>query len=143
MALVLDTSALLAALDTHDPAHADCAELIAGSAEDLVVPVLVLGELDYWCEKRLSVDAWLVFLRDVLDGIYTVEHPTRADLERCQELQTTYADLSVGVVDASLLALVERLGESKLGTLDHRHFGTMRPRHVEALELLPAGSPTS
>jgi hypothetical protein len=37
-----------------------------------------------------------------------------------------------------VLALVERLGEPKLATLDHRHFGTMRPRHVEALELLPA-----
>lgn len=54
-------------------------------------------------------------------------------------LQRTYADLKVGVVDASILALTERLGESRLATLDHRHFGTMRPRHVQALELLPTG----
>ena len=139
MALVLDTSALLAALDADDPDHARCTTLIADSPEDLVIPALVLGELDYWCEKRLGVDAWLVFLQDVLDGTYVVEHPTRADLKRCHELQTTYADLSVGVVDASILAMVERLGEPKLATLDHRHFGTMRPRHVDALELLPVG----
>ncbi len=76
----------------------------------------------------------------MLNGAYRIEHPTTADLERCVELQRTYADLRVGVVDASVLAAVERLGEPKLATLDHRHFGTMRPRHVDALELLPAGS---
>ncbi len=140
MALVLDTSALLAALDAADPDHERCATLIAGSSEELVVPVLVLGELDYWCHERLAPAVWLDFLQDVLDGAYSVEHPTRADLERCRELQSTYADLKVGVVDASVMATVERLDESKLATLDHRHFGTMRPQHVEALELLPEGS---
>lgn len=140
MALVLDTSALLAALDAADPDHERCATLIAGSSEELVVPVLVLGELDYWCHERLAPAVWLDFLQDVLDGAYSVEHPTRADLERCRELQSTYADLKVGVVDASVMAAVERLDESKLATLDHRHFGTMRPQHVEALELLPEGS---
>ncbi len=140
MALVLDTSALLAALDAADPDHERCATLIAGSSEELVVPVLVLGELDYWCHERLAPAVWLDFLQDVLDGAYSVEHPTRADLERCRELQSTYADLKVGVVDASVMAAVERLDESKLATLDYRHFGTMRPQHVEALELLPEGS---
>lgn len=138
MALILDTSALLAALDTADPDHERCATLIAGSSEDLVVPALVLSELDYWCHKRLTGKVWLNFLQDVLDGLYSVEHPTRADLGRCHELQTTYADLEVGVVDASVLAAVERLRESKLATLDHRHFGTMRPRHTEELRLLPS-----
>lgn len=139
MALVLDTSPLLAALDAADPDHERCAKLIAESREDLVVPALVLAELDYWCHERLTADVWLAFLQDILDGAYDVEYPTREDLERCLELQRTYADLKVGVVDASILALTERLGESRLATLDHRHFGTMRPRHVEALELLPTG----
>lgn len=138
--MVLDTSPLLTALDTADPDHERCARLIADSGEELVVPALVLGELDYWCHKRLTADVWLAFLQDLLDGAYGIEHPTREDLERCLELQRTYADLKVGVVDASVLAVVERLGESKLATLDHRHFGTMRPRHVKALELLPTGS---
>ena len=46
--------------------------------------------------------------------------------------------LPVGFVDAAVLTVVERLGEPKLATLDRRHFTLMRPRHVEALELLPA-----
>jgi uncharacterized protein len=35
------------------------------------------------------------------------------------------------------LAVVERLNEPKLATLDHRHFRMLRPRHVDALTLLP------
>jgi len=137
MALVLDTGPLLAALDAADPDHASCASLIADSREDLIVPALVLSELDYWCHERLTAGVWLEFLRDVLDGAYSVEGPTQGDLERCHELQSTYADLDLGVVDASVLALAERLREPKLATLDHRHFATVRPAHVRALELLP------
>jgi predicted nucleic acid-binding protein len=138
LALVLDTSVLLAGLDAADPDHGPCAELIDEASENLIVPVLVLAELDYWCQERLTADVWLAFLEDVLAGAYSVESPTFGDLERCHELQMTYADLRVGVVDASVLALAERLRETKLATLDHRHFATMRPRHIEALELLPS-----
>jgi predicted nucleic acid-binding protein len=137
VALVLDTGPLLALVDGGDREHARCAELIGETDEDLIVPALVLGELDYWCHERLTGNVWLAFLEDVLASAYSVAEPTHRDLERCLELQRTYADLEIGVVDASVMALVERLGEPKLATLDHRHFATMRPRHVEALELLP------
>ena len=43
----------------------------------------------------------------------------------------------VAFVDAAVLAIVERLREPKLATLDRRHFGLLRPRHVESLRLLP------
>jgi hypothetical protein len=135
--LVLDTGPLLAALDAADPDHKRCAKLLNETHEDLVVPGLVLAELDYWCHQRLSVDAWLTFLEDLLSGAYRLELTTMADLTRCRDLQAQYSDQSLGVVDASVLALVERLGETKLATLDHRHFALLRPGHVEALELLP------
>ena len=137
MALVLDTGPLLAALDAADPDHSRCAALITGAQEDLVVPALVLAELDYWCHKRLSADVWIAFLDDVLDGAYRVESPTGPDLTRCRELQATYLDLRLGVTDASVIALVERLSELTVATLDHGHFATVRPRHVDALRLVP------
>jgi uncharacterized protein len=137
VALILDTGPLLAALDAADPDHARCAGLISGSTEDLLVPALVLAELDYWCLKRLTLDAWLVVLEDVELGIYIIEPPTAPDLARCRQLQEQYRDLSLGVVDASVVALAERLGEPKIATLDERHFRVARPRHVSALELLP------
>ena len=137
MALILDTGPLLAAFDSADPDHHSCAALLESAAEDLIVPGLVLAELDYWCHERLGVDVWLAFLEDLLDGAYRTEPPTTADLERCRALQADYADLALGVVDASLVALSERLGEPKLATLDHRHFTVVRPAHADALLLLP------
>jgi uncharacterized protein len=137
VALVLDTGPLLAALDAADPDHERSAELITTSREDLVIPTLVLAELDYWCHKRLGADVWIAFLDDVLAGAYRIEAPSVADLERCRELQETYLDLRLGVTDASVIALAERLGETKVATLDRRHFTAVRPRHVEALELRP------
>ena len=137
MALILDTGPLLAALDAADPDHAQCAALLTESAEDLVVPTLVLGELDYWCARRLPAGAWLIFLEDVIAGAYRVEEPTPVDLARCRDLQATYRDLGLGVIDASVIALAERLGESKLATLDHRHFAAVRPSHVPMLVIRP------
>jgi predicted nucleic acid-binding protein len=137
MALILDTGPLLAALDSADPDHASCARLLTEATEDLVIPVLVLAELDYWCARRLSPDAWLIFLDDVLSGVYRVEPPTGPDFVRARELQTTYRDLSIGIVDATVIALAERFGEPKVATLDHRHFQTIRPAHRKSLQLLP------
>lgn len=137
MALVLDTGPLLAALDAADPDHPACARLLTGAQEDLVVPGLVLAELDYWCHRRLGGSTWLTFLEDLLQGAYHVSYPVTGDLRRCRELQADYADLDLGVVDASVLALVERLGETKVATLDRRHFSGVRLGHVHALQLLP------
>jgi uncharacterized protein len=50
---------------------------------------------------------------------------------------SAYADADIGFVDAAVLASTERLAEPKLATLDRRHFGLLRPRHVDALTLLP------
>ena len=137
MALILDTGPLLAALDANDPDHEPCATLITEAQEDLVVPGLVLTELDYWCLERLGVGVWLVFLDDLLAGAYRLEHPVEPDLRRCRELEAEYQDLGLGVVDASVVALAERLGEERVATLDHRHFSVVRPAHVDALTLLP------
>jgi predicted nucleic acid-binding protein len=61
----------------------------------------------------------------------------RADHRRVSELCDRYADADIGFVDAAVLAITERLDEPKLATLDRRHFSGLRPRHVEALRLLP------
>jgi len=74
--LICDTGPLLAALDSADRDHAGCAAILQSTEEELVVPALVLAELDYWCHARLTPDAWLVFLEDLLDGAYRAERPT-------------------------------------------------------------------
>lgn len=87
--------------------------------------------------ERLRPEVLTEFLRNVAAGDYEVEDLLPEDYARSAELCEQYADARVGFVDAAVLSVVERLGERKLATLDHRHFGLLRPRHVEALELVP------
>jgi predicted nucleic acid-binding protein len=80
---------------------------------------------------------WADFVADSEKGAYRVVHPTDADLARAAELELAYEDLALGFVDASIVALCERLGETNLATLDRRHFSVVRPRHCSHLTLVP------
>lgn len=137
MALVLDTGPLLAAIDRSDPDHARCRELITSTREPRLVPAPVVMELDYWCRTRLTLSDFIAFLDDILAGAYRIEDLDPADYSRARDLQTEYAASRIGFVDAAVLAVVERLREPKLATLDRRHFSLLRPAHVESLRLLP------
>jgi hypothetical protein len=61
----------------------------------------------------------------------------REDPGQSAELVESCADLPLGTVDASVIALTERLALPAVATLDHRHFTVVRPRHISALTLLP------
>lgn len=138
MALILDTGPLYASLDRSDADHAACRALIETADEPLVIPSPVLVEVDYWIQRRLHPGALVALLADIEAGAYTVVDLAAADYTRVRELCDRYADADIGFVDAAVLAIVERLDEPKLATLDRRHFGLLRPRHRESIELLPA-----
>lgn len=126
-------------MDRRDTAHDRSLKLLASVAEPRVVPAPVIVELDYWFQKYFGPRAIVAFLDDVAKGAYIIEELLPQDYERIRELCDRYSDSDIGFVDASVLSVVERLGEPKLATLDHRHFGLLRPRHVDALLLLPDG----
>jgi predicted nucleic acid-binding protein len=60
-----------------------------------------------------------------------------ADYQRCVALIERYADLRLGLVDASIVTVAENLGVTTLATLNDRDFRVVRPRHVDAFELIP------
>lgn len=77
------------------------------------------------------------FIGSLAGGELIVEHVAAADWLRVAELVGRYHDLPLGTVDASVVALAERLGIATLVTLDGRHFRVVRPAHVEAFTLVP------
>jgi predicted nucleic acid-binding protein len=100
-----------------------------------VIPALVVAEATYLVGRRLGARAESSFLRGL--GQIEVEPPRARDWDRIAELVDEYADLSLGGTDASVVALAERLDTAVVITLDRRHLTVVRPRHCEALELLP------
>ena len=137
MSLILDTGPLYASLDRSDQDHIACRTLIEASTEPLLIPAPVLVEVDYWIQQRLNPGALVALLADIEAGAYSVVDLAPGDYTRVRELCDRYADADIGFVDAAVFAIVERLGEPKLATLDHRHFALLRPRHRESIDLLP------
>jgi predicted nucleic acid-binding protein len=128
---------LFASLDRGDQDHLRCRRLLEEATESLVVPSPVLVEVDYLIRTQVQGGASLLLLDDIVGGAFRVENLEPGDYPRVRELCARYSNPDIGFVAAAVLAIVERLGEDKLATLDHRHFGMMRPRHVDSLRLLP------
>ena len=59
------------------------------------------------------------------------------DLIRVNQIRRHYADLPLGFVDASIIALAERYRIQRVLTLDRRHLSAVKPLHLGYLELLP------
>ena len=118
--IVLDTSAILALLDIDDPDHARSAEALRDEAPPFVVPAGILGEVGYLIEAKLGTGALVDFTRDLARRALSLDCG-EDDFPRIAELVDRYADLRLGLADASVIACAERSGRRVL-TLDFRDF---------------------
>ncbi len=101
------------------------------------MPQLVLVEAGYFVRKQLGSGAEAGFLRELVRGSLDLQPLEHGDLIRMAELIETYADLRLGTVDASVIAIAERLGATTIATLGRRHFTVVRRRHADAFDLVP------
>ena len=137
MPLVLDTGPIYSSIDRSDPDHRAVVELLRSTPRPHVVAEPVLVEVDYWIRKLLDTSALDAFVSDIVAGRYELVSLDGDDLVRVVELESRYADADLGFVDASIVAICERLDIATLATFDHRDFGMIRPRHRRHLELVP------
>ena len=136
--IVVDTGFLVALLDADDRHHERCATWLAGNDEALVVPIPVVTETCYFVERDGGPELEADFLESFgPNEIFEMIDLRPGDWSRTVDLVRTYADLPLGVVDASVVAIAERLGSRQIATLDHRHFTVVRPAHATVFELIP------
>ncbi|MCI0635397.1 MAG: PIN domain-containing protein, partial [Actinobacteria bacterium] len=76
------------------------------------------------------------FVGSIAAGELAVIDLTAEDWTRCAELIATYHDLGLGLVDASVVAVAERLGVTTIATFIVRDFRVVRPAHCDAFELI-------
>jgi predicted nucleic acid-binding protein len=134
---LVDTGILYALADRKDKWHLRTASFIDEFAGRLVVPSTVLPETCYLLNTCIGQTAEIAFIRAVIDRELIVEQVTTADLVRATELMTDYSDANIGMVDASLVAVAERLKLTSILTTDRRHFAMIKPRHCKGFQLLP------
>jgi len=139
--ILYDTGAIVAAANTNDQHHHACVTLLTGlrlARRRLLVPATVVAETGYLIRKH-SPRAEVEFIRSLSNGDFEPIDITIDDYTRMTDLAATYIDRPMGVTDASVIAVAERLGITEIACTDRTDFRMVRPRHVEAFTLLPEG----
>ena len=124
--IVADTGAILALLDSGDRHHAAVRELYEDRPDQWLLPWAILPEVDYLVGSELGSRAQEAFLTDVAEGSFAVEYGKYEDVVRAHAIGRKYRALSLGLVDAVVIATAERLRADAIATLDLRHFGAVR-----------------
>ena len=137
MPTLVDTGFLFALANVSDIHHDRALEVARTLSDTIILPVTVLPEICYLLASRLGHDAMRQFLVRLQVGPMLIEPVNKADLPRVSEILDQYADARIDFVDATIVALAERLNVTRILTTDQRHFGLFRPRHCAAFEILP------
>lgn len=135
MSLLLDTGVVYAYYDRSDRWHPKAAALLRAESGGLILPAPVIPEIDHLLGARLGDAGRRTFYAGIVGGHFFVTDLPRASYARVAEIDQEFRDLSLGFVDASVVALAATLNVRRLATTDRRHFTPLAARF--GLELLP------
>lgn len=136
LVLICDTSGLLSAHAVDQPHHEASLEAL-NAASDLIVSPLVLCEVDYLATARHGSAGSRRIMAELTHSEYEIAQFTSSDLRSALDIMNTYADLELGVTDASLVVLANRYDTHEVLTLDQRHFRVLRGLDGRPFRLLP------
>jgi len=139
--ILLDTSGLLAAIDSSQRLHREAAQALLGAAPPLLLSPFVLAELDYLLGKYVGTRAQEALLGEIERGVYQLEPFDATDVAAARAVMEQYHDLAIGLADASIVVLAGRYGITDVLTLDERHFRTVSGPNDQPFLLLPADRP--
>lgn len=75
---------------------------------------------------------------EVAAGVYALETFEKTDISRALSIVKRFADLSIGLADASLVVLAGRHCVCDVLTLNERHFRSLRAYGQKRFRILPA-----
>jgi len=139
--LVADTGGLLRALACRQSGAPTWPEYAAAltQASAVIVPALVLTEVDYFLRDERPAMRKLV--AELLDPAttYELEPVIPTDLVRALEIDAKFANLGLGLVDATVATVAERRKQYRILTTDRTHFSAIRvgQHYREAFTLVP------
>ncbi len=139
MTLLVDSNVWIAAQDRQNRDHGLCSALLIEYTGTLAATVPVIIETAWFIEDRHGPARESEFLRLVTSGAVQAIDLTLDDWSRCVELIDSYTTLRLGAVDASVIAVAERLKLTNIATMNGRDFYAVRPKHCTAFTLLPEG----
>jgi uncharacterized protein len=134
--ILLDTSGLLAALDSAQRRHSEAAASLLAAKPPLLLSPFVLAELDYLLARRVGEAARISLLGEVGRGAYQLQPFTAQNVEQARAIIERHADLGISLADASIAVLAAANDTRDVLTLDERHFRVLTVTG-EPFRLLP------
>jgi predicted nucleic acid-binding protein len=135
--IVLDTGGLYAALDASEALHGRAVAALVAAAPPRVVSPFVLAELDYLIGSRVGHQAQMALVDEVTRGAYQLDLFSSEDVGDARRIMERYADLRIGLADASVVVLAQRRTTLELLCTDERHFRALRGMGGRPFRLLP------
>lgn len=135
--ILIDTGIVIALADRGDSWHQEAVAFLEAYNGRIIVPATVIPEACYMLNTYLGPKVETSFVESLTRGDFMMESLTLDDLAESLAIMDTYADLNIGLVEASLVAIAQRLGIAKILTTDRRHFSVIRPKHCASFDLLP------
>ena len=135
--IIADTSGLIAFFSESGPQHDAVVEWLDRNDPVMVVSPYVIAEVDYLVATRRGVEAELAVLAELSGGAYELAAMDAEDLAEATRVVRRYADLGIGLADASLAVLAKRCRTRTILTLDRKHFSVMRPLDGGVFTIVP------
>ena len=135
--IVLDTGGLYAALDANEALHGRAVAALVAATPPRVLSPFVLAELDYLVASRVGHQAQMALVDEVTRGAYQLELFSSEDVGHAKRVIERYADLGIGLADASVVVLANRHKTLELLSTDERHFRVLRGTGGRPFRLLP------
>jgi uncharacterized protein len=136
MTSIADTGFIVALIDRQDSYHQEV-KTVYLQQQQILVPQSVLAEVAYLLGCHAGVSAVIQFLRSLKTSRFKLMALTEEDTSRVADILEQYQSSRVDFVDASVMAMAERLKLTTVLTLDRRDFSLYRPQHCTAFTLLP------
>ncbi len=135
MRVVADSGPLIALVDRSEAAHSLMVHLFVELGAHFLVPDPVIAETDHLLRRHVGMAVARSFLADVADRRLRREPLDHRTFARAVEIDQRYADLGLGIVDASVMAVAERERGAIL-TFDFRDFRATKPRRGRSWRLV-------
>lgn len=139
--ILVDTSAALQLASSTGQRHQDVLRVVEQLDGPFLLSPFVLAELDYMLIERHGQEKQLALLSQVVEGAYELAEFGRVDVEAACAVMKTYADLRVGLADASIVVLAEKHATVDVLSFDHRHFRVISGPDGRPFRLLPDDFP--
>ena len=134
--VLADTGFVVALANRADKRHSDVLPIYQQYPQ-ILLPHLALVEIAYLIGRDAGIATTVKLLQGIPASRFRAIAATDADLDRAAAILERYIDSKVDFVDASIMAMAERLKIETILTIDRRDFQIFRPSHCNSFTLKP------